>query len=158
MAETSAQRITQLESIVNELTTRIAAEPTNVDLPPLLAAAQAELTALEATAAADQAAADAAAKAAADQAAADAAAKAAADQAAADAAAKAAADKAAAKAAAVAAAKVAKTAPAPAPAPAKPTLAIKPLPPTVPASMRATRPNPAARRPAPVAGTCRAGK
>ena len=155
MAETPAQRIVQLESIVNELAARVAADPGNADLPPLLAAAQAELTTLEATAAADQAAADAAAKAAADQAAADAAAKAAADQAAADAAAKAAADKTAAKAAA---AKAAKAAPAPAPAPAKPTLAIRPLPPTVPASMKATRPNPAARRPAPVAGTSRAGK
>ena len=39
MTETPAQRIAQLESLVNELTARVAADPANVDLPPLLAAA-----------------------------------------------------------------------------------------------------------------------
>ena len=48
MAETSAQRIAQLESVINELTARVAADPTNTDLPPLLAAAQAEHTDLQA--------------------------------------------------------------------------------------------------------------
>lgn len=48
MAEPStAERIAQLESIVNELTSRIAGDPANTDLPPLLAAAQAELTNLQ---------------------------------------------------------------------------------------------------------------
>jgi peptidoglycan hydrolase CwlO-like protein len=154
MAETPAQRITQLESIVNELTARVAADPENMDLPPLLADAKAELADLESEgAAADRAAADRAAadRAAADRAAAD---RAAADKAAADA--KAVAD---AKAAAAAAA-----ASAPASAPAKPTsfrkeaIDIKSMPPTVPASMRAGgRPNPAAPRPAPVSGTSRSG-
>lgn len=52
MTETVAQRITQLESIVNELTARVAADPGNVDLPPLLTAAQVELTDLQAAPAA----------------------------------------------------------------------------------------------------------
>lgn len=48
MAETTnAERITQLESIVNELTARVAADPANTDLPPLLAAAKAELDDLQ---------------------------------------------------------------------------------------------------------------
>jgi hypothetical protein len=168
MAETNAQRITQLESIVNELTVRVAADSTNMDLPPLLAAAQVELTdlrtagvtaAVAAAAAANKAAADksAADKVAADKSAAD---KVAADKAAAD---KAAADKAATDAvaagrsrraaaadAAAAAAAAAAVAPATAPAPAMPT---------VPESMKAdTRPNPGAPRPTPVAGSSRSGQ
>lgn len=47
MAETTAERITQLESIVNELKARVAADPANTDLPPLLAAAEAELKDLQ---------------------------------------------------------------------------------------------------------------
>lgn len=47
MTETPAQRIAQLESLVNELTARVAADPANVDLPPLLAAAKAELADLQ---------------------------------------------------------------------------------------------------------------
>ena len=148
MAETNEQRITQLESIVNELTARVAADPENMDLPPLLAAAKAELLDLQAAevAAAEKAAAEVAA----------------AEVAAAE---KAAAEVAAAEAKAVADAKAAAAAaPAATPAPARATsfrtaaIAIKPLPPTVPESMKAgARPSPAARRPAPVAGTSRSG-
>jgi hypothetical protein len=150
MAETNEQRIAQLESVVNELTARVAAEPADVDLPPLLAVAKTELADLEAQIA-EQAAAE---QAAAEQAVAD---KAAAEKAAAE---QAAAEQAAAEQAAAAKAKPAffrKAAPK-APAAAPPKLAIKPLPPTVPASMRASRPNPAARRPVPVAGSSRSGK
>lgn len=47
MPDTPEKRIEQLTSIVNELTARIAGDPGNADLPPLLASAQAELTALQ---------------------------------------------------------------------------------------------------------------
>ena len=43
MPDRPEKRIEQLPSIVNELTARIAGDPGNADLPPLLASAQAEL-------------------------------------------------------------------------------------------------------------------
>ncbi len=46
MPDTVAKRTEQLKSIVNELTARIAGDPGNTDLPPLLASAQAELDTL----------------------------------------------------------------------------------------------------------------
>lgn len=52
MPDTPEKRIAQLESIVNELTARIAGDPGNADLPPLLTSAQAELAALKASTAA----------------------------------------------------------------------------------------------------------
>jgi hypothetical protein len=57
---TLADRGAQLQNVIDNLTTKIAAEPTNTDLPPLLATAQAELAALEAQEASAEAAAPAA--------------------------------------------------------------------------------------------------
>ncbi len=47
MPDSPEKRTEQLQSIVNELTARIAGDPGNADLPPLLASAQAELDALK---------------------------------------------------------------------------------------------------------------
>ena len=154
MAETVAQRIAQLESIVNELTTRVAADQANTDLPPLLAAAKAELADLQTPPSASTVAATPAASAAS---AASAAVAIPAPAATAVPAAAAAPQAAAKLAVPVSRPKVVAPAVAPAMAKAatKPQMSIKPMPPTVPAVMTG-RPNPA--RPRPLQTSSRAGR
>lgn len=154
MARNRADRGAQLQSVIDNLTAKVAAEPDNPDLPPLLANAQKELADLEAAAKAaeDAAAAKAAEEAAAAQAASEAAAAAA--QAAAEAAAaQAASEAAAAQTAAAPAVEPSATTAAPAvepaetsAAPAAPVETSAAPAPVVPAVTTAA---PTTRRPAP---------